>query len=144
MTHFSLALITISVLAACEYTPMYKVGASEQETNVTQAQCNTFAANTVPPMIITDRYPVYDNRDQIVGYRSEVYDVNEGRRHTAVRTCMQEQGFSRINIPYCKNEQLKGRDFTALQQSPPITDSVCAVRQPSGNHVLIDLNQSLN
>lgn len=142
MKHLTLSLVMVTGLAGClEYTPMYKVGATNQENNVTRAQCNTYAANTVPIVIIRDVYPVYDSSGRIITYRHEVYDMNEGRRHTVVRECLQGQGFERVTIPYCKDEQIAGRSYKPLTNSPPITGSICAVRQPDGSRVLIDLNK---
>lgn len=144
MLRFPLIALTMLALTGCEYTPMYKVGASTQESNVTRAQCNTYAANTVPPHIVTDWYPIFDNKGRVVGHRPETYDINEGRRHTEVRNCMQQQGFARVSIPYCKKEQIEGREFRPLTNSPPITDSICAIRQSGGKRVLVDLNQPIN
>ncbi|PSL17339.1 membrane lipoprotein lipid attachment site-containing protein [Shimia abyssi] len=137
-------LTTLAVLTGCEYTPMYKEGATPQETNVTQAQCNTFAANTVPPHIVTDWYPIYGANGQVIGSRPETYDINEGRRHTAVKNCMQEQGFTRASIPYCPKDALETNEYRPLPKSPPLTDTICAVRQSDGSRVLIDLSKPVN
>lgn len=132
----------VSLLGGClEYTPMYKVGATTQETNVTRAQCNTYAVNTVPPMIIRDWIPIYNSEGRIVGHHYEVYDANEGRRRTEQRQCMERAGFARVSIPMCTEAQLAGRSFRPLTTSPPLTESICAVRQEGGNRVLIDLNK---
>lgn len=138
-------LCAITVLAGClEYTPMYKVGATTQETNVTRAQCNTFAANTVPVIMVTDWIPIYGADGRIIGHRTEVYDANEGRRYSEQRRCMEQQGYSRVSIPYCKDEDLAGRSYRPLTTSPPLTSSICAIRQDGGRRVLIDLNKPAN
>lgn len=139
------ALAALTVLAGClEYTPLYKVGATTQETNVTRAQCNTLAANTVPPMIIQDWVPIYGANGRVIGHRIEVYDANEGRRHSTVQKCMEQQGFSRVSIPYCSDDQIAGRSFRPLTKSPQLTESICAIRQPDRGRVLIDLNQPVS
>ncbi|MEP2530516.1 hypothetical protein [Shimia sp.] len=145
MTRLPLFLIAFLPLVGClEYTPLYKVGTTELEANVTRAQCNTFAANTVPPLIVTDWIPVYNREGRIVGSRTEVYDANEGKRHTAVRTCMESQGFRRVSIPYCPKEYLETNNYRALTKAPQLTPSICAVRQSGGKKVLIDLNNPVN
>ena len=132
---------TFLVTGCLEYTPMYKVGATTQETNVTRAQCNTYAANTVPVMLITDWIPIYGADGRIIGHRTEVYDANEGRRYSEQQRCMEREGFARVSIPYCKDEDLAGRSFKPLTTSPPITDSICAIRQQGGGRVIVDLNK---
>lgn len=142
MKRVLIPLVASATLAGClEYTPMYKVGATQHETNVTRAQCNTYAANTVPPMIIRDWIPIFGPNGEIVGQRVEYYDANEGRRHSTVQKCMEQQGFQRVKIPYCKEDQMAGRSYKPLTRSPQLTPSICAVKQPDGGRVLIDLNK---
>ncbi|WP_299350509.1 hypothetical protein [uncultured Shimia sp.] len=138
-----LSILAISaMLTGClEYTPMYKVGATTQETNVTRAQCNTFAANTVPVIIVRDWIPIFGANGRVVGGYYETYDANEGRRFSVQRQCMEQQGYERVSIPYCKEEQIAGRGYKPLTTSPPIGPSICAVKQDGGGRVLIDLNQ---
>lgn len=131
-----------ALLSGClSYTPMYKVGATVQESNVARAQCNTYAAQTVPPMIIEDWWPVRDGQGRVIGHRYEVFDANEGRRNATVRSCLEQQGFERVSIPMCKTEQIDGRSFRPLTVSPPITPGICAIRQTDGSRVLIDLSK---
>jgi len=142
MKQFLIASCALIGLSGClEYTPMYKVGASTQESNVTRAQCNTYAAQTVPPMIIQDWIPVFGANGRVVGHRLETYDANEGRRNTTVKNCMSEQGFDRVSIPYCTDDQLAGKSYAPLKNSPPLTGSICAIRQKDGGRVLIDLSK---
>lgn len=142
MRHLLLLIAALTGLAGClEYTPMYKVGVTPHESNVAQAQCNTFAANTVPILLVRDVIPVYDSNGNVVSYIHEVYDANEGRRHSVVKQCLTDQGFERVTIPYCSDEQLAGKTYRPLTTNPPITDSICAIRQPGGNRVLIDLTK---
>ena len=118
MKQFLIASCALIGLSGClEYTPMYKVGASTQESNVTRAQCNTYAAQTVPPMIIQDWIPVFGANGRVVGHRLETYDANEGRRNTTVKNCMSEQGFDRVSIPYCTDDQLAGIELLLLFQA---------------------------
>lgn len=136
------ALFAITALGGClEYTPMYKVGATTHETNVTRAQCNTFAANSVPVMLVTDWIPIYGANGRIVGHRTEVYDANEGRRYSEQQHCMEREGYSRVSIPYCKDEDIAGRSYRPLTTSPPLTGSICAIRQQGGGRVIVDLNK---
>lgn len=136
------ALALATALGGClEYTPMYKVGVTTQEANVIRAQCNTYAANTVPVIMVRDWVPIYGANGQIVSGYWEVYDANEGRRHSEQKRCMEEAGFQRVSIPYCKDEQLAGRSYKPLTTSPPLTSSICAVRQEGGGRVLIDLSK---
>ena len=145
MVRLTLSLAVVVGLAGClEYTPMYKIGADTQETNVTRGQCNTYAANTVPPMIIQDWIPIYGANGRIVGHRVEYYDANEGRRHSTVQKCMEEQGFQRVSIPFCTDDQMAGRAYRPITNSPPLTGSICAVKQPGGGRVLIDLSKPTN
>ena len=145
MKRLSLSFVALASLSAClDYTPMYKVGASTQEANVTRAQCNTYAANTVPPMIINDLIPIFGADGRVIGYRNEIYDANEGRRNSAVQRCMEQQGYSRVSIPYCPKEALEGRNYRPLTTSPPLGPSICAVRQSGGSRVLVDLNKPVN
>ena len=138
-------LLAASVLTGClEYTPMYKVGATTQETNVTRAQCNTYAANTVPVLLVTDWIPIFGADGRVIGHRTEVYDANEGRRYSEQQRCMERAGFSRVSIPYCKDEDIAGRSYRPLTTSPPLTGSICAIRQDGGGRVLIDLNKPVN
>lgn len=139
----ALALLAAPVLlSGClQYTPMYKVGATVRESNVARAQCNSYAAQTVPPMIIQDWWPVTDGQGRVIGHRYEVFDANEGRRNATVRTCLEQQGFARVTIPMCKAEQIEGRNYRPLTVSPPITPDICAVRQSDGSRVLIDLSK---
>ena len=142
MNRLYVTLISVSALAGClEYTPMYTVGVTTQEANVTRAQCNTYAANTVPVMLITDWIPIYGANGRIIGHRTEGYDANEGRRYSEQQRCMEREGFERVSIPYCKDEDLAGRSYRPLTTSPPLTGSICAVRQEGGKRVLIDLNK---
>lgn len=145
MKRLTLSVVALAGLAGClEYTPMYKVGVSTQEANVTRAQCNTYAANTVPPMIIQDWVPIYGANGKIVGHRVEYYDANEGRRHSTVQKCMEQQGYQRVSIPYCTDDQIAGRSYRPLTTSPQLTGSICAIKQPEGGRVLIDLNKPVS
>ncbi|MDO6522383.1 hypothetical protein Q4578_12345 [Shimia thalassica] len=144
MRHGMIAGLAVFALVSCtEYSQMYKVGASTTQTNVDQAQCNTFAAQTVPPMIINDWIPIFDSRGRVVGHRVESYDANEGRRYSAVNSCMTERGYQRTTIPYCKPEDIKGKSFAPLSNSPAITPSICAVKQDGGGKILVDLTKPL-
>ncbi|MEQ9693325.1 hypothetical protein [Shimia sp. SDUM112013] len=136
--------LALAVLAGCtEYSQFYKVGASSTQTNSDQAHCNTFAAQTVPPMIITDWRPIFDSRGRIVGQIPETYDVNEGRRYSVANQCMVDRGYQKTTIPYCKSEDIEGKSYAPLTNSPPITPSICAIRQDGGRKVLVDLNKPL-
>ncbi len=143
-TTIVLSLTASLILAGCtEYSTQYRVGNTKTETNVDQAACNRFAADTVPIYLVTDWIPRYGKDGRIIGHRVETYDINEGRRHTAVRECMAELGYQRVSIPFCKSKDVEGKSFAPITGSPPLTPTMCGLRQEGGQRVLVDLSQPL-
>ncbi len=145
MKQIILSFIAIASLSGClKYTPMYKVGATQQESRITQAQCHNFAAETVPVLLIHESFPIYDDQGKLIGFTHEVFDANEGRRHSVAKNCMLSEGYQRVSIPYCEDEQIAGRNYTPLTILPPLTENICAIRQRGGSRVLIDLSKPVN
>ncbi len=136
-----LALLTIS--GCTEFSTFYKEGVTKTELNIDQGQCNRIASDAYPPNIVTDWWPIYDGKGRIVSQRMEQYDINEGPRYTAARTCLEERGYARVKIPFCKDEQLGGRNYAKIEVAPELTPSICGLRTEGGGRVLIDLSKPI-
>ncbi|WP_372885443.1 hypothetical protein [Shimia sp.] len=142
MTRHLLPLIALAALAGClDYTPMYKVGAPLAATESVRAQCTADATLEFPVNLIREVEPIFDDDGNVIGYSTTVFDINEGRRVSAARACMQAQGYQRVTIPYCEDAQIAGRAYRPLTIAPPLSDSICALRQPGGQRALIDLGR---
>ncbi len=130
-------------LSSCtEFSTMYQPGKTKTERNVDQAQCNRFASDRYPPRIVTDWWPIYAADGRVIGQRPESYDINEGPRYTAARNCMEERGYARVNIPYCKDEQIAGRSYAPITVAPELSPNICGLRTDNGR-VIIDLTKPL-
>jgi hypothetical protein len=55
---------------------------------------------------------------------------------------MQERGYARVTIPYCKDEQIAGRSFAPITVAPVLSPNICGLRTDNGR-VIIDLNKPL-
>ncbi|CUH53557.1 hypothetical protein J7382_05015 [Shimia sp. R11_0] len=144
MKHAFVTGLAVLALSGCtEFKTFYKVGQTKTDLNVDQAQCNRAAADAYPPRIVTDWWPIYDSKGRVVSQRMEQYDINEGPRYTAARNCMVEKGYERVTIPYCKDEQLAGRNYAKIEVAPELTPSICGLRTEGGGRVLIDLSKPI-
>lgn len=140
----ALTATALVVLSGCtEFSTYYKEGVTKSDLNIAKGQCNRAAADAYPPNIVTDWWPIYDRFGRIVSQRAEQYDLNEGARNTAVRDCMNANGFERVQIPYCKDEQLGDNHYAKLEVAPELTPSICGLRTENGGRVLIDLNKPI-
>lgn len=140
MKRCTLSLIALAALAGClDYTPMYKVGAPLAATQTVQAQCTAEATLQFPVSLIREIEPIFDDDGNVIGYSTTVFDLNEGRRVSAARACMQAQGYQRVAIPYCEDQQIAGRAYRPLTIAPPLGETICVLRQPGGQRAIIDL-----
>ena len=137
------SLLLLSLAGCTEFSTFYQVGKTKTDRNVDQAQCNRIAADSFPPNIVTDWWPIYNAEGRIVGSRPETYDINEGRRYSAARECMVSRGYERVTIPFCKDEQVAGRSFAPIRVAPELTPNICGLRTEDGKRVLIDLSKPL-
>lgn len=140
---FWIACALFGLTACTEFTTFYQPGKTKTDRNVDQAQCNRSAADQYPPRIITEWWPVYNSEGRFLGHRFEQFDQNEGARHTAARACMTERGYQRVKIPYCKDEQIEGRQFAKIEAAPAFSPSICGIRTKGSDPVLIDLSKPL-
>ncbi len=136
-------LLLLALSSCTEFTTFYQPGMTKTQRNVDQAQCNRVASDRFPPYIVTDWYPIYNSDGRIIGHRPEQYDVNAGKRYTEARNCMTERGYQRVTIPYCKDEQLAGRNYAPIQVAPELSDNICGLRTEGNNRVLIDLSKPI-
>jgi hypothetical protein len=139
---FLTGCLLVALSGCTEFSTMYQPGKTKTERNVDQAQCNRVAADQFPPWIVTDWWPIYNAAGEVIGQRPESYDVNEGRRYTAARECMQSKGYGRVTIPYCKDEQLAGRAYAPITVAPELGPNICGLRTENGR-VLIDLTKPI-
>lgn len=141
----ALAASLFVVLSGCtQFGTYYKEGVTKSELNIDRGQCNSAAAAAYPPRIVTDWWPIYDGNGRIVGQRPEQYDINEGARHSAVRSCMAEKGYEKVQIPYCKDEQLGENHYAKIEVAPELSPSICGLRTEDGGRVLIDLSKPIS
>ncbi|WP_299420309.1 hypothetical protein [uncultured Shimia sp.] len=143
MKHPLLTGCLLLALSGCtEFSTMYQPGKTKTERNVDQAQCNRLASDRYPPRIVTDWWPIYAADGRVIGQRPESYDINEGPRYTAARKCMEERGYARVTIPYCKDEQIAGRSYAPITVAPHLSPNICGLRTDNGR-VIIDLSKPL-
>ncbi len=137
------SLLVVAVSGCTEFKTMYRAGNTKTDTNVDQAQCNRLASDRYPPNIVTNWYPIYDSQGRVVSRRVEQYDINEGPRRTASRTCMFERGYEWAAIPYCKDEQLADRSYAPITTKPELSTNICGLRTKDHGRVLIDLSKPI-
>ncbi|MDA5555950.1 hypothetical protein [Shimia sp. MMG029] len=145
LKHATLATSLLLVLSSCtEFGTYYKEGVTKSQLNIDRGQCNRAAADAYPPNIVTDWWPIYDRYGRVVSQRAEQYDLNEGARHTAVRECMAANGYERVKIPFCKDDQLGDNHYAKIEVAPELTPSICGLKTENGGRVLIDLSKPIS
>ena len=142
-------LSACALLAACaNMTTYYKTGTTLDAIAKAELACARQADIEVPPLIIVETFPVYGPPPKkgmppvLLYWKTDYIDMNEARRARAKAHCMAEAGFDRVSIPYCTDEQLGGQSFRPLTKTPPLDDSICAIRR-DGKRLLIDLDKPL-
>lgn len=147
--HIIASLAGAVLLSGCvDMNTYYKTGTTLNAISKAELACARQADVEVPPHIIVQSYPVYGPPPKpgmapvLLYWRTERTDINAGRRARAKAHCMAEAGYDRVSIPYCTNEQIAGQSFRPLTKTPPLDDSICAIRR-DGQRLLIDLDKPL-
>ncbi len=147
---YTSALVALLALGGClNYTTYYKEGVPAKAPQSAKIQCEVTAQHQVPPRIVHDWEPVYGywdahkKRYRISHYELVVVDLNEGLRAKVARQCMTDQGYDRVQIPYCDKDQFAGRTYSPLTKLPRFSSSLCAIRQKGRAPHIIDLAKPL-
>ncbi|RVV99842.1 hypothetical protein EKE94_04005 [Mesobaculum littorinae] len=143
--------VALAFLAGCgQPARYYQAGVPVQQLNGDLTGCAVQAVNTVPPNTQLRRTPIQIepgvvrcNKDgncvrfagRVTGGDVYSVDANAGLRHRVAGQCMAERGYSRVDVPACPSGL--GR-VTAPGRLPPLTDSVCVLRDPDGRQVFLD------
>ena len=146
-------LLMAALAAACTPTTIYH----REGTEVTRvyselSTCQVTALSQVP-VENRQRYipPDYSYRSfcysngQCVSRRVllrpgyfETYDANEPLRTNVTRSCMTDQGFSRVSLPQCSSDVVAATTITRTRVQPPITDTSCIIRIRSGGYQIVN------
>ncbi len=149
MTRKALALAVLMGLVACQTGPvsiMYKEGSTRAERQEAYDQCFIAALKDVPQNMVTEvtggySYPGFVSCDtngdtticgEVGGYTTPVesysYDTNEKLRQRLINRCLEEKGFSGVEIPYCKTKEERAA-YQMQTTQPPLNELTCVTGQ---------------
>ena len=143
-------IVSCTLLAGCfNYNTYYKSGQTIKEVKSAETHCDVKALEQVPQEIVRELEPIYGAYDSklkrrpIVGYQTITYDENKGLRERVAKQCMIDQGFYRVEIPFCDKDQLNGQQYNPVAKLPKHPENLCVLRLENRKRVIISLNQSL-
>ncbi|SHI79023.1 hypothetical protein [Wenxinia saemankumensis] len=148
-------------LAACMQEPWplsawYRAGIAPGVLDRAQTACEVEAAQQVPVSTQIRTMPSYttptrtDCTSDDAGNTTCVttggetrggdvvsYDANTELRQRVIAQCMGAQGYSRISLPRCTDDQLAGRSI-GYQQIPDLSPGACAARAVGGGTIFVN------
>ncbi len=133
-------------LSACSTLHLqYKEGEKVARAATDLASCKASALKQFPKDIrlryLPPFYPPYGYYGpySYYGYSSpQRYDANEGKRETAVKQCMADQGYIPAKIPACSAELAKITPAQTTVILPPLTENSCVIRYQSGGWQIVN------
>lgn len=151
--HFLLASAILGITAGCTQQIYYKAGASTAQVQRAQDACALQAEQAAPYRAVTRILPpriiparqVCDAQGncQVIPARQglpefETIDGNAERRVLLARTCMAEQGFDRVSLPYCDSAQRQSVAAGVTRTLPRIGEQSCIISRGSGAYQIVN------
>jgi len=143
----------LGLTAGCAQQIYYKPGATTAQVQRAQDACALEAERTAPykpvtrivpaPLIPARKVCDAQGNCQVIPAQQglpefETIDGNAERRVLLARTCMAEQGFDRVSLPYCDSAQRQSVATGVTRTLPQIGEQSCIISRGSGAYQIVN------